>query len=133
MLGGETRPLASAEVSDSDRKARHMVEYFSLALTLRHDRARLNLRGELDSAATDELSARFDEVCAERPSLLLVDLTELSFCDSSGIQALVQLAALCASNDIELRLFGAQSNVHRIFELTDTAELLHLANDACEY
>ena len=105
-----------------------MVDYFGVTLTLGHDRARLQLRGELDSAATDELSARVDEACATEPSLLLVDLSELSFCDSSGIRVLLLAAAQCARTDIDMRLVGTRSNVRRIFELTHTAHLLKFAN-----
>jgi anti-sigma B factor antagonist len=101
-----------------------MVDYFSVTLTLGHDRARLRPRGELDAVTAQELSAAFDQACADEPSLLLVDLAELSYCDSSGLRALLLAAARCASKDIEMRIVGARSNVRRIFELTDTAGLL---------
>jgi anti-anti-sigma factor len=104
-----------------------MVDYFSVTLTLGCDRARLQLCGELDTFATHELSAAFDEACAAGPTLLLVDLADLSYCDSSGIRVLVLAAARCESEDIEIRLVGAQRNVRRIFELTNTAELLDLS------
>jgi anti-anti-sigma factor len=101
-----------------------MFDYFSVALTLGRDRARLYLRGELDAAVADELAATFDEARAAEPSLLLVDLAELSFCDSSGIRVLLQAVAQCAREDIEIRIVDAHANVRRIFELTNAAELL---------
>jgi anti-sigma B factor antagonist len=110
-----------------------MVDYFSVALTLGHDRARLQVCGELDSAVADGFSERFEEACAAEPSLLLVDLTELSFCDSSGIRALVLAAALCAKKDIEMRIVGVRPNVRRVFELTNTAELLNLSSDGNDH
>jgi anti-sigma B factor antagonist len=106
-----------------------MVDNFRAALTLGHDRARLQLSGELDSAVTKEFSTRFEEAFATEPSLLLVDLTELSFCDSSGIRVLVMAATSCASKAIEMRIVGVQPNVRRVFELTDTDSLLPLSND----
>src|SRR5690242_776403 len=110
------------------RKAECMVDYFNAALTLGHDRARLQLRGELDAAAAPELSAKFDEACAAETTLLLVDLSELSFCDSSGVRVLVLAAARCARIGVDMRLVGTRSNVRRIFELTNTVELLNFAN-----
>ena len=101
-----------------------MVDYVSVVLTLGHDRARVRLRGELDAAVANELTAAFDEACAGEPSLLLVDLAELSYCDSSGIRVLLLAAALCASKGVEMRIVGAQWNVRRVFELTNTGRLL---------
>src|SRR5690348_7654337 len=92
-----TPPLAAAATRASDRKVRRMIDSFSVALTLGHDRARVQLCGELDAAVADELSATFEQACAAEPSLLLVDLTDLSFCDSSGIRVLVRAAARSAS------------------------------------
>ena len=109
-----------------------MVDYFSAALSLESGRARLRLRGELDTAVADELAATLDEACAAAPSLLLVDLADLSYCDSSGVRVLLLAAARCASKGIELHLVGARSNVRRIFELTNTAHLLHVAESAPE-
>jgi anti-sigma B factor antagonist len=49
---------------------------------------RLTLRGELDLPATETLSARVEELkAAGRPVLL--DLSQLTFIDSSGLQALI--------------------------------------------
>jgi anti-anti-sigma factor len=101
-----------------------MVDYFSVTLTLGHDRARLKLRGELDALSAHELSASLDAACAAEPSLLLVDLAELEYCDSSGIRAVLMAATRCATKDIQLRLVGARPNVRRVFELTNTAALL---------
>ena len=101
-----------------------MVDHFSVTLTIGHERARLQLRGELDLAAADELSAKLDEACAVAPSELIVDLAELSYCDSSGIHVLGKAAAWCESNGIDMRLTCVRENVRRVFELTNTAQLL---------
>ncbi len=101
-----------------------MVDYFSVTLTIGHDRARLQLCGELDTLSAHELSASFNEACAAEPPLLVIDLAKLSYCDSSGIRALLSAAMQCESKGIEMRLVDAQANVRRIFELTNTAALL---------
>jgi anti-anti-sigma factor len=106
-----------------------MTDYFSVALTLGRDRARVHLCGELDAAVADKLSATFEQAWAAEPSLLLVDLADLSFCDSSGIRLLVLAAAQSASKDIEMRIVGVQPIVRRVLELTNTDELLRLSND----
>jgi anti-sigma B factor antagonist len=110
-------------------KGRTVVDYFNVALTVGHDRARLQLQGELDAAAAGELAALFDEACAGEPSLLLVDLSELSFCDSSGIHVLLVAAARCAESQIDMRIVGTRPNVRRVLELMGSAEVLRLAQD----
>ena len=110
-----------------------MVDYFSVTLTVGHDRARLRLRGELDIAGADELLARFHEACASEPSLLLIDLAELSFCDCSGIRVLLMAAEHCREKHIDIRLVGMRPNVRRTFELTHTAEVLHLGQDGSDH
>jgi anti-sigma B factor antagonist len=109
-----------------------MVDYFGVTLTIGHERARLQLRGELDFAAARELSVKFDEARAAGPPLIIVDLAQLSYCDSSGIHVLVQAAAWCESNGIDMRLTCVRPYVRRVFELTDTADLLHLDTDMSE-
>jgi anti-anti-sigma factor len=115
-----------------DKKAKRTVDHFSVVLTLTPDRAQLQLCGELDMAATDELTARLDEACAAGLPLLLIDIAQLSYCDSSGIHVFLRAAARCASTNTEMQIVGTRSNVRRIFELTDTVALLNLANDGHE-
>jgi len=56
------------------------------------DPRRYRLVGELDLASVDELSERLQPQVAARGDLSL-DLSELTFIDSSGIRALFQLNA----------------------------------------
>ncbi|MGJ3225769.1 STAS domain-containing protein [Micromonospora aurantiaca (nom. illeg.)] len=50
----------------------------------------LRLAGELDLGTAGELSSAIDRVVAEGHRELLLDLTELTFCDSTGIAAFVR-------------------------------------------
>ena len=48
--------------------------------------------GELDIATAPELCAQLDAVRAVRRPRVLVDLTDLTFCDSTGLRALMGAA-----------------------------------------
>ena len=50
----------------------------------------LRLRGELDLSSLGRISEAVDERCRERP-VLVVDLRELEFMDSSGLRLMVEL------------------------------------------
>jgi anti-sigma B factor antagonist len=49
--------------------------------------------GELDIATAPELCARLDATRASRRPRLLVDLTDVDFCDSTGLRALLGAAS----------------------------------------
>lgn len=53
---------------------------------------RLKLVGELDLRTATELSQRLDEVLADGATALTVDLSDLSFMDSTGLRLLIELS-----------------------------------------
>jgi anti-anti-sigma factor len=52
----------------------------------------LSVQGELDLATADSLYRRGRAAIGCRAQLLLLDLTDLSFCDACGLSALVRIA-----------------------------------------
>lgn len=75
----------------------------------------LRLHGELDLATAARLEA---EVLAqiEGHEELVVDLSELTFIDSTGIRTLIQIATAVAPKPVILR--SPQPNVQHVFDLT---------------
>jgi len=71
-------------------------EYLSIAVSLGPDRARIFLCGELDLNTAHTLHTRFDETIAgnavDRRSVILLDLSAISFCDAAGLHALREIA-----------------------------------------
>lgn len=91
----------------------------------------LRLAGELDLATAPELNAAIDRLAAEGHRELLLDLAELTFCDSTGIAAFVRGDNLAAAAGGWLRLTGATGRVARVLQVTGLAEVLsHEANVA---
>ncbi len=80
---------------------------------------RLVLAGELDIATSDQLdSAMADTVAVPRVATVIVDLAAVSFCDSSGISALVRGRATAAGHGITYQVVNATGAVRRILEIT---------------
>ena len=75
-----------------------------------------SLSGELDLARVDELLASLQPLLDE-PGDLTIDLSDLTFMDSSGLQALLKI-----EHDMRgtLRLSAPRPAVLRIFEMTGT-------------
>ena len=85
----------------------------------------LHVKGELDLSTAPRLCVALDGARRRGARRLLVDLSEVEFCDSSGLRALVgerieveaeggKLAVVCAP----------EGPVSRLFELTGAYEML---------
>ncbi|MEU4420508.1 STAS domain-containing protein [Actinoplanes sp. NPDC024001] len=87
----------------------------------------VEVRGSLDAATVDALrTALLDTLQRERPALMIVDLTFVTFMDSMGIGTLV--AGYEAARDIGARfvLRNPSEFVHRQLRVTGLAELFGL-------
>ncbi|MEV4202545.1 STAS domain-containing protein [Micromonospora globbae] len=84
----------------------------------------LRLTGELDMSTAEEFNAAVDRLTAAGERRLLVDLTELTFCDSTGIAAFLRGDHRAAAEGGWLRLTGASGAVDRVLRLTGVAQVL---------
>lgn len=91
--------------------------------------ALLRLAGELDMSSAPELNAAVDRLAAAGERHLLVDLTELTFCDSTGIAAFVRGDNRAAADGGWLRVTGATGRVARVLQVTGLAEVLTYDGD----
>jgi anti-sigma B factor antagonist len=92
----------------------------------RHDGRRhtLVLTGELDIASVPALEGMVNEVCDGGAQQLVLDLRELDFMDSSGLNAILRCRSHCAENLCDLALIPGRRPVQRIFELTHLLDRL---------
>jgi anti-anti-sigma factor len=105
------------------------VEQLTIAISLGPDRARVFLRGELDLATAPLLREHVDDLIVgngQRRSLVLIDLGELTFCDSSGLRALLEVLDRCQRVGINLRVTNVPANTRRVFEVTGTTSVLNI-------
>ncbi|WP_320066223.1 STAS domain-containing protein [Micromonospora sp. RTGN7] len=89
----------------------------------------LRLAGELDVSTAPELIEALDRLAEEGERHLLVDLTDLTFCDSTGIAAFVRGDNRAAARGGWLRLTGASGRVERVLRVTGLAEVLGYRSD----
>jgi anti-anti-sigma factor len=81
------------------------------------------LAGELDLAGAQELEQALDDAVRESDGVLLVDVCDLDFVDSSGITVLLRARALLGRDDRALALICPPGDVRRVFELAGISEL----------
>ena len=91
---------------------------FALTIARNGSHTVVSLRGELDIAAEGELAAGLGLVLAPPTQVLTVDLRELSFLDSTGLRALVQLRTRCEAHGCRLLLIPGGPTVRRAFDVS---------------
>jgi anti-sigma B factor antagonist len=91
-----------------------------MTIEIELDQAGTTLRvgGELDLAAVDDLDAAVGKATETAPSSLIIDLSGVTFIDSTGLGALVRAQNAATADDRELILHAPSERVLRIFELT---------------
>jgi anti-sigma B factor antagonist len=87
----------------------------------------LELIGELDLAVHERFRALVDEVVVERPTLVVVDVAEVEFMDSTMLRELLRAHRALEEAGARLVVAGAQPAVSRLLELTGTHEVLALS------
>lgn len=96
----------------------------------RHDDGEVlaHLRGELDMETVDAIRARLSEAITSEVATLTVDLSEVTFMDSSGVELLFRMRSELAARQMQLRLILAPGAlIRRTLEVTDGgSELLQL-------
>ncbi|MFJ9774506.1 STAS domain-containing protein [Kitasatospora sp. NPDC101157] len=90
------------------------------------------LAGDLDIETLEPARSTLDDLVGQHPPLLVVDLAGVDFCDSSGLNLLLQTRMAAASADVTFRLAAPSLTVRRLLELTcaDTVFSLHPSVDA---
>lgn len=82
------------------------------------DRSILLVRGEIDLANADDFRERIESLLDEGRSPALVDLSGISFIDSSGVAALVAARGRADTAGIELVLVEPSAQTRKVLELT---------------
>ncbi|SFW83688.1 STAS domain-containing protein [Amycolatopsis australiensis] len=105
-----------------------------LTVTTAHPRrgtARVTVTGDLDMTTRPRLDAKLDEIVAELPERLELDLLGVGFCGVTGVAALGRLRAKCADAGIDLVLKPSRI-VRRALDLAAVGPLFQVVNDEPE-
>jgi len=101
-----------------------MTDTFSAATRHTDTGPVLTIRGELDSTTAPQVIAEVRNLTMTSGQRLLIDLTELSFCDSSGIAALLAARNTTHSANATIALHGVPAQVTRTLNLLGLAALI---------
>ncbi|MDX8048707.1 STAS domain-containing protein [Lentzea sp. BCCO 10_0798] len=86
----------------------------------------VTVSGELAGSGSERLLARLDRLLDNGHRYVVLDLTAVTFCDSSGVSALVRGHARASAAAGGLKLAAASEQVTRVLELSGLARMLGL-------
>jgi anti-sigma B factor antagonist len=105
---------------------------FTVQLQPRSDAVLIAVSGELDIASAPELEQMLDQVSPEQTKLVIVDLRELEFMDSTGLSIIVRAHQRLSEHGCELTLIKGPPQVQRLLDLTGVADRLRFGSEPDE-
>ncbi len=85
-------------------------------------RANVRVRGELDIATADQAYAYLRDVVDNQDGPVLMNLSELTFCDAAGLGVLARVAGHARRSGHSLKLTAARPALLRIMRITGMDE-----------
>jgi anti-sigma B factor antagonist len=107
----------------------HVEEAFDSTVEYGSEATVVSVSGEVDVATAPTLRQRLDEALDRGPGLLVVDLTGVSFIDSTALGVLIGAHERCTAAGTTLRLVVAEPRILKIFEITGLTELFDIRAD----
>jgi len=90
----------------------------------------LPLEGEIDLHISPRISASLAAMVAAKPKKLVVDLSKVSYIDSSGLAVLIEGMQNVEAYGGKFALAGLQPNVRPIFEIARLDQVFRIFPDA---
>jgi anti-sigma B factor antagonist len=81
---------------------------------------------EIDATNADALRAAIMLAAQSDPGVVVVDMTDTAFCDSTGLSVLVRAHKQLESQGGELRMVTREPTLLRIFTVTGIASMFHM-------
>jgi anti-sigma B factor antagonist len=77
----------------------------------------VNVSGEIDVSTVAQVVAVLDRAIGERPETLVLDMSAVEFCDSSGIHMVVKAHHRSEAARIRFRVIPPTGPARRVFEI----------------
>lgn len=94
--------------------------------------AHVVLTGELDLSTIDRLEQELARVEGEGPTVVALDLSHVTFLDSSGLRVIVSADQRARREKRRLVIVRGPDTVQRVFSITRLDEQLDLVDDFAE-
>jgi anti-anti-sigma factor len=90
----------------------------------------ISLKGELDLSSVGKVQEALHRVEADGPAVLVLDLSNLTFLDSTGLRAVVTADERAREDGRRFVIVRGPEAVQRVFSITRLEERLEIVDDA---
>ena len=92
-------------------------------------RVEIAIHGELDLATAPQLTTAFERVSELDVELAVVDLRNLEFLDSTGLEAIMKFEARSRERGVDLAVVRGPRAVERLFSVMQLDQKLRIVDD----
>ena len=85
-----------------------------------------NIDGDIDINSSPEMREAFEGIASAKTMKIVVNLSNVSYVDSSGLATLVEMLKKTRSYDAKLRLASLAPKVKSLFEITKLEQLFDI-------
>ena len=78
----------------------------------------LELQGDIDMGNSPVVRTKIIELFQDKPQVLVINMTEVGYMDSSGLGTLVEALKWSNRKGAQLRLVGVTGSVRNVFEIS---------------
>ncbi|KAB7663464.1 anti-sigma factor antagonist [Bacillus sp. B1-b2] len=86
----------------------------------------VKITGEIDAYTAPKLRERIFSYSEKEGIVMVIDLSEVNYMDSTGLGVFVGLFKNVRSNNGEFKLVGLSSRLIRLFEITGLADIIDI-------
>ncbi len=115
-------------VERHDRLAVRMANRFAVDVRSESGAPLLAVSGELDLATTPTLEQELARVRERGPELIIIDLRELEFMDSTGLSVLIRAHQDAQQSGYRLGIVNGSRQIRRLLTLTGVADRLTIVD-----
>ena len=90
---------------------------------------RMQLQGELDLSTVAKVEEELKRAESGSPALLVIDLRELTFLDSTGLRLVINADQRARDEGRRLAVVRGPESVQRVFSITRVDERLEIVDD----
>ena len=102
---------------------------FEAAVRPSGDLAVIDLTGEIDANADVEMNRAYDEASASGAKTVLLNFSEVTYINSTGIALIVGVLAQARKQGTSLRACGLSEHYREIFEITRLVDFVNIYDD----
>lgn len=104
------------------------IPSFSIVVDAEHPAPRVIVAGELDLLTSVALKDHLATLTSQKPSRVVLDLTAVTFFDSSALNVVIHAQQAAGAGKFELTVIPSAA-VNRVLDLTGVADHLTLAQE----